>query len=509
MKKRKWGVIGGLVLVLVAFALPGAAVDYYNYNVRNLVVKESPWVDVKSYGAVGNGVVNDTAAIQAAINAAWAAGSEVYIPAGKYLITNLTLPVESTGSNRVLKIRGVGSVIANTPESFALSARYGTVLKQSVGNGTDAISAVSTVYIRPTYILQDFTLIGPDTSTPRTALSGNGIRISGTAIPVVYMDRVYITGFYGSGKAALWLDNVEDSSINSVEGSFSDIGIKLTSSCNAITFTNVKAQYNASYGIYDEYSQSQTWNTPLIQSNEKTGWYIHGVQNTTVNSPHFESNNSTATAGHYGLYLHGTTNYANLFISFRNGTFNGTSDNVYIDGTTGGWTSSFNTFEYNYMTAVTEPKITIADNTCSYNRIIETASLAQISDGGTQTYVSYQVSTPLSGNTYTVLTPNDNTPSVSGHTNFETLNTTTTVYTDFTDGVVGQVVHVQFMDNNTTVNFGDAAQSGNWGTHKIRGKMAHDSAATNKTFLYGDWMDCRYYKPAESAYWYCTGNSWY
>ncbi|MFJ4517448.1 glycosyl hydrolase family 28-related protein [Streptomyces sp. NPDC088816] len=51
------------------------------------------WLNVKNYGAAGNGVANDTAAIQAAINEANAAGGGVvYIPRGTYKLTDaLTL----------------------------------------------------------------------------------------------------------------------------------------------------------------------------------------------------------------------------------------------------------------------------------------------------------------------------------------------------------------------------------------------------------------------------------
>lgn len=49
--------------------------------------------NVKAFGAVGNGTADDTAALQDAINAAWATHSVVELPAGTYLISApLTVP---------------------------------------------------------------------------------------------------------------------------------------------------------------------------------------------------------------------------------------------------------------------------------------------------------------------------------------------------------------------------------------------------------------------------------
>lgn len=54
------------------------------------------WYVVKDYGAVGNGVVDDTAAIQAAINAcATAGGGVVFFPPGTYAVTQLTINAQS------------------------------------------------------------------------------------------------------------------------------------------------------------------------------------------------------------------------------------------------------------------------------------------------------------------------------------------------------------------------------------------------------------------------------
>jgi hypothetical protein len=49
-----------------------------------------PQFDVRSYGAVGNGSTDDTASVQAALNAAAAVGGVVQFPGGTFLVGNLT-----------------------------------------------------------------------------------------------------------------------------------------------------------------------------------------------------------------------------------------------------------------------------------------------------------------------------------------------------------------------------------------------------------------------------------
>lgn len=74
-------------------------------------------VSVKDFGAVGDGVVNDTAAIQAAINSMPAAGGKVFFPSGTYLVnTGITLKTRVTleGAERnstVIKAGGAGITV--------------------------------------------------------------------------------------------------------------------------------------------------------------------------------------------------------------------------------------------------------------------------------------------------------------------------------------------------------------------------------------------------------------
>jgi hypothetical protein len=63
----------------------------------NVEDKLAQTVSVQDFGAVGDGVANDTAAIQEAINYAAPLGISVFIPAGVYSITALTFPVQQGG----------------------------------------------------------------------------------------------------------------------------------------------------------------------------------------------------------------------------------------------------------------------------------------------------------------------------------------------------------------------------------------------------------------------------
>lgn len=98
----------------------------------------APVFNVKNYGAVGDGVHDDTAAIQAAVDAA-ANGGVVWLPAGSFAVT---APITVTGKQ---DFDGDGTLLATTSMESVLSVTQSTAQRFHVningnGNATNCVA---------------------------------------------------------------------------------------------------------------------------------------------------------------------------------------------------------------------------------------------------------------------------------------------------------------------------------------------------------------------------------
>lgn len=148
------GITGGLryLGVVAGNAVPatsGAAGDYYQiseagsaqgktWGVGDQAIYRGPagnWdqlragrtLNVKDYGALGDGVTNDSGPIQNAVNALGASGGEVFFPPGTYLCDDIELPSRATlrGASResvTLKMTAAGTYIVSVNSGSAGTA---------------------------------------------------------------------------------------------------------------------------------------------------------------------------------------------------------------------------------------------------------------------------------------------------------------------------------------------------------------------------------------------------
>jgi hypothetical protein len=110
-------------------------------------VQATPTVNVRDFGATGNGTTNDLPAIQNAIAATKASGAQVLFPAGTYLHTDV---ITANGVGLV-GVGGASVLLANNPAASAvILSGVSPSIRNIVVNSVLAGNTTLTAFIRGT-----------------------------------------------------------------------------------------------------------------------------------------------------------------------------------------------------------------------------------------------------------------------------------------------------------------------------------------------------------------------
>jgi len=213
-------------------------------------------VSVKDFGAVGDGVTDDTAAIQAAHDALPTYGGEIVVPYGSYLFSS------TLAFTKIVKVKGVGNAHSNarSPSEFLkASTLAGTGISFS-GNG----SCMESIGVRGVVgNTGDGILIKASRCTLRDvsvfAMGNDGIRIGTDA---------------GGENCNLWmLDNCKTKT-NGRHGVYVSEGAGALADTNAGTCVNLDTQSNVLDGLYFGGSQLNTVIGGAYQNNGQYGIHL-------------------------------------------------------------------------------------------------------------------------------------------------------------------------------------------------------------------------------------------
>jgi hypothetical protein len=235
--------------------------------VRTAQSKMRDVVSVKDFGAVGDGVADDTVAIQAAIDAVAAAGGgKVYMPAGTYLVS---------------------APIAIKDRCLLVGAGHATVLKAAAGHNAETISIRAVYPVNKVFDagVMDLAIDGNASNNTYTDNTDAGIRVQADVenpftnggpnnvgeIRNIVVSNVYIRnhrrGMY-VGKVtfvvrAYTFDRIHTDKCTSV-------GVFLDNFCEYVNFADCIFE-DCVDGIYDNGSSNITFSNCFITNNNSAG----------------------------------------------------------------------------------------------------------------------------------------------------------------------------------------------------------------------------------------------
>ncbi|GLQ87359.1 right-handed parallel beta-helix repeat-containing protein [Dyella flagellata] len=310
-------------LALAAVALPASATNWWNPTPTVSIGSAS--LNVRNFGALGNGSADDTAAIQAAINALPSTGGTVEVPAGTYMINALKGVGLRSHTRLLLDTGATLQAIPNSASRYWVVRAWnvnnveiagGTVLgERSQHQGTTGewgyginISASSYVYVHDISVANswgDGLLVGASgsgaTVVPSYSVTLNNVKSNNNrrqGLSILPSNQVYVvnSSFTGSNgtlpQAGIDIEpstqgptqnvRLENTTLSGNLGN----GLEVHNNVSNLTLNNVTAQNNQGFGVY-----TGGPNGVVITNSNITTNYLFGISiSSTTNNVQISGN---------------------------------------------------------------------------------------------------------------------------------------------------------------------------------------------------------------------------